>query len=140
MERFHQWCRQQQQSRGLHGAALVNPPSDSPFWLAALDVGRHNAIDKVWGFCLRQGVAPRGRILLFSGRLSAEVLIKTAKMAVPVILSNAAPTSLGVELARSLGVTAAVVGHDALTVYSHPERIQGPTQLRTESTSSNPLP
>ena len=83
-------------TRGVHTSAL----SDGRQILAvAEDVGRHNTIDKLWGYCLAQGIDPAGQVLLATGRISSEMLNKAAKMRVPVVASRTSPTSLSVRLA-----------------------------------------
>ena len=107
---------------GVHNAALFG--SDGTLSLLRMDIGRHNALDKLYGYCLRNGVPMEGKVLAFSGRVSSEVLLKAAKMRCEVLLSKSAATDLAIELAGELGIT--VVGfirNRSLNVYSHPERI-----------------
>ncbi|PSR34955.1 MAG: formate dehydrogenase accessory sulfurtransferase FdhD [Sulfobacillus benefaciens] len=114
---------QQQHSGGLHAAGLGS--QDGALRVARMDVGRHNALDKVYGWSLIQQQDIRSLVVVFSGRLSSEVLIKVARMGIGIVISNAAPTSLGIELATMLGITTVgfVRSHE-LSVYSYPERIQ----------------
>jgi FdhD protein len=103
-------------SRGIHGAALADP--DRILFMAE-DVGRHNAVDKVAGEALLKGVPTRDRILLNTGRVSSEMLLKGARMGVPLVVSRTSPTEMAVSLAEQLGVT--VVGylrHDAFNLYA----------------------
>lgn len=108
---------------GMHISALA----DGEKLLAiARDVGRHNTLDKIWGCCLFGDIDTRGRILLTTGRLSSEMVVKSAKMGVPIAASLNSPTSLAIELGNRLGVT--IVGYvrgTRLSVYSHPERLGG---------------
>lgn len=69
------------------------------------DVGRHNTVDKLAGYCLRREVPMQDRILLTSGRVSSEMLTKAARMGTPVVVSRTASTSLAVDLARAWNVT-----------------------------------
>lgn len=106
---------------GVHNAALFG--ADGELLLARSDIGRHNALDKIYGHCLRQRVPMTGTTLAFSGRVSSEVLLKAAKMRCEALLSKSAATDLAAELAEELGIT--VVGFirgDSLSVYSHAER------------------
>lgn len=106
---------------GVHNAALCSP--EGPI-VTRSDIGRHNALDKVYGYCLLHRVSTRNAIVAFSGRLSSEVVLKTAKIGAAVLLSNAAPTDLGLKLAAELGLTAAgFVRDDRMNVYTHTERI-----------------
>jgi len=103
-------------SRGIHGAALADP--DRLLFMAE-DVGRHNAVDKVAGEALLKGVATRDRILLNTGRVSSEMLLKGARMGTPLVVSRTSPTEMAVTLAEQLGIT--VVGylrHDSFNLYA----------------------
>ncbi len=111
-----------QHSGGLHAAAWS--AHHEKLDVVRMDVGRHNALDKVYGWSLIENVSTANGIVVFSGRLSSEVIIKVAHMGVGLIISNAAPTSLGLELAESLNITTIGFTRDEeFSVYSHPERI-----------------
>jgi FdhD protein len=69
------------------------------------DIGRHNAIDKIFGECVLKDIPTDDRIIITSGRISSEILLKVAKRNIPIIISKSAPTDLGVKLANDLGVT-----------------------------------
>jgi FdhD protein len=87
-------------------------------------VGRHNAIDKLWGRCLVEKIATRDRILLSTGRISSEMLSKAARMAAPVVASHTSPTTLSVALANAWGVTlAGYVRRGSLSLYAGRERV-----------------
>jgi FdhD protein len=108
-------------SGGVHGSAL----SDTKNLLAvAEDIGRHNTLDKIQGECLLKGLQTRDRLLLSTGRISSEMLLKAVRMQVPLIVSRHSPTGTAVSLAHEMGI--ALVGHaraDRLSIYSHPERL-----------------
>lgn len=106
---------------GAHSAALCRPDSFVFFYE---DIGRHNAVDKIFGRCFLDGISYSDKILVFSGRISSEILIKVAKMGIPIIVSRSAPTELAVKLADNLGIT--VVGfarEGRLSVYTHHKRV-----------------
>lgn len=107
---------------GVHNAALCD---QNGILIARLDIGRHNALDKIYGHCLQNGIPLDDKVIVFSGRVSSEVLIKTAKIGCQIVLSKSAPTELALDLADQLGIT--VVGfirNRSLNVYTHSERIR----------------
>lgn len=109
------------QTGGLHNAAISDGKT---FYIHRSDIGRHNALDKLYGYCIQQDISIRDKVLIFSGRISSEILIKAAKIGVGFILSKSAPTNLAIELANDLNITAVgFIRNDSFNVYSHPERI-----------------
>ena len=110
---------------GVHASALADTKN---LLVVAEDIGRHNTLDKIQGECLLSGLSTRDRLLLSTGRISSEMLIKAAKMQVPVVVSRHSPTGSAVSLARDMGI--ALVGQaraSRLSVYSHAERLGCPT-------------
>jgi len=106
---------------GVHAAALTDGKTLTAF---AEDLGRHNAVDKVIGRRLRAGAALAGQALLSTGRLSADVLAKAARVGIPVVASHGAATSRAIELAQAAGI--AVVGFARgrkMNVYTSPWRL-----------------
>ncbi len=69
------------------------------------DVGRHNAVDKIAGYMFQHGVGGADKILYTTGRLTSEMVIKTAQMGIPVLASRSGFTAWGVEIARQVGLT-----------------------------------
>jgi len=89
---------------GLHATGLFTP--DGELLCVREDVGRHNAMDKVVGWALREGIVPlHPRVLCVSGRLSFELVQKAAVAGAPVLVGVGAPTSLAVRLADDRGLT-----------------------------------
>jgi FdhD protein len=86
----------------IHGCVLCR--EDSPL-VYMEDVGRHNAVDKVAGWMFRNGVEGGDKIFYTTGRLTSEMVIKTARMGIPILVSRSGFTAWGVELARSIGMT-----------------------------------
>lgn len=111
-------------SRGVHSAGL----SDGKVVLALTeDIGRHNAIDKLMGVCMVQGIETSGRILLATGRISSEMLQKGARMGCPIIASRKSPTSMSIAMAKVLNITlVGYVGRGSMRVYTGPERLGYP--------------
>jgi FdhD protein len=87
---------------GVHSAALCDTENILVF---SEDIGRHNAIDKVFGECMLKDIPAAGRLIITSGRVSSEILLKVTRRNVPLLISKSAPTNLGVRLADDLGVT-----------------------------------
>ena len=103
-------------SRGIHGAALSD---GERLLVVAEDVGRHNAVDKVKGEALMRGIPTEDRILLSTGRVSSEMLLKAARMGVPLVASRTSPTEMAVALAEQLNVTiCGYVRGDSLNLYA----------------------
>jgi len=89
---------------GLHAAALFNATGE--FVALREDIGRHNAVDKVVGWALLQGMIPlSSHVLLVSGRGGFEIIQKAIIAGVPIVASVSAPSSLAVDLARELNLT-----------------------------------
>lgn len=110
---------------GVHAAGLFTPAGE-PLCVRE-DVGRHNAVDKVVGWALREGRLPLRDVLLqVSGRASFELVQKASMAGIPLLSAVSAPSSLAVDLAADAGIT--LVGFsrdDRATVYTHPERLRG---------------
>ena len=87
---------------GVHSAALCDTKNILVF---NEDIGRHNAIDKIFGECMLTDIPTDDRIIITSGRVSSEILLKVAKRNIPILVSKSAPTNLGVRLANGLGIT-----------------------------------
>ena len=108
-------------SRGTHSAALA----DAAGLLAVReDIGRHNCLDMLSGYCLLNDLAGGDKLLLRTGRVSSEIVAKIWRMGVPVAASLSVPTDLAVRIARRAGITlVGAVRRPVLTVYTHPDRI-----------------
>lgn len=107
----------------VHSAALWDGEKRIILFQAE-DVGRHNAVDKVIGAALFGDVGLGDKILLSSGRLSAEIAGKCARWRIPALASHAAPTSRAVDIAERAGIT--LVGFlrgGGFNIYAHPQRI-----------------
>ena len=108
-------------THGVHSAALCDGENILIF---AEDIGRHNAIDKIFGKCLMEDISTKDCTIITSGRLTSEILHKVAKRGVPFIISISEPSNLGVKLAAMLGLTLiASAGVKRMNVYTGRERV-----------------
>lgn len=111
-----------QETGGVHNAALC---TSNQMLISKTDIGRHNALDKIYGYSLMNKIPMRDKILAFSGRISSEVLLKVAKLGAGIILSKSAPTELALRMAEDLNITAVgFIRGKSMNIYTHPERIE----------------
>lgn len=121
MRQFQEKSSLFKKTGGVHSAALCNLGEIEIF---TEDIGRHNAIDKIFGQCLLKGISTEDKVILTSGRISSEILIKVAKGKIPIIISRAAPTDLAVGLAEKMRVTLiGFVRGKRMNIYTHSFRI-----------------
>jgi FdhD protein len=112
-----------QRTGGSH-AAMMFDASGTPLFRCE-DMGRHNALDKLIGFCLLQDISPGDKILVSSGRASLEMVLKTAKAGFPLFLALSRPTSRAVEAAKYYNITVVDMAKGSNRIYSHVRRIEG---------------
>ena len=91
------------QSGGSHAASVFNKKGD--LLIVREDIGRHNAVDKVVGWLLNASKIKEATFLLVSGRISYEIVTKTFRAKIPILLAVSAPSTLAVDYAKELGVT-----------------------------------
>jgi len=121
MKEFQSRSLTYRETGGVHSAGLASPDGIVYF---NEDIGRHNAIDKVLGECVLKGTKSDNLVMITSGRVSSDILIKAARARIPIVISKSAPTDLAVRLARDLGIT--LVGFargSRMNVYSNEWRI-----------------
>ncbi len=107
---------------GVHSAALA---SGREVLFFSEDIGRHNAVDKLIGKAFLQGVATGNKVLVTSGRVTSEIMTKTGRNGIPVLISRAAPSCMAVNYAEDMGIT--LIGFargDRMNIYSWPGRIR----------------
>ena len=110
-------------TRGCHNSSLCTPEEMLYF---REDIGRHNAIDMIVGQCFLEDVPTDGKMIVSTGRVASEILLKAVRIGVPVLASTAVATSFSVELARKIGIT--LIGNiskDSFWVYNDQGRISG---------------
>jgi FdhD protein len=121
VKRFQHGSKVYLATHGVHSAALCDRKNILVF---SEDIGRHNAIDKIFGRCLLEDIPTNDRVVITSGRISSEILHKVARRGIPIIISISAPTNLGVRIADTLGITlVASVRGKRINVYTGTWRI-----------------
>ncbi len=110
---------------GLHATGLFD--ADGTVVIVREDVGRHNALDKVIGWALGEGLLPlAGRLLCVSGRLSYELVQKAAVAGAPILVGVGAPSSLAIDLAADRNITLGGFAREGrINVYSGEHRLSG---------------
>ena len=108
---------------GVHSAVMVDARGDLVAWFE--DIGRHNALDKLIGWCVLNKVDASDKILLFSGRVPREIIARAIRAGFPIVISPGAPTNLSIRLACDHGVTLIGFAKDGkFNVYTHSARIR----------------
>ena len=121
MKQLYQQQSLFQQCGGIHSSALCDRKQ---ILVIAEDIGRHNTLDKIIGECMMRRVPTKDDILLTTGRISSEMLLKAARMQAPIVVSRGSPTEHAVSLGNDLGIT--VVGYargKRLSVFSSNKRL-----------------
>ncbi|MDR0911426.1 MAG: formate dehydrogenase accessory sulfurtransferase FdhD [Methanobrevibacter sp.] len=111
-----------QKTGGVHVAGLITPEQEE--FIAIEDVSRHVAVDKVIGAAALKKLDLTNSYIVYSGRMPADMLIKIARVGIPLLASNAAPTVSGYAVAEKANIT--MVGFlrdNRFNVYTHPDRI-----------------
>jgi len=121
MKQLYQQQNLFQLGGGIHCSALCDRKQ---ILVVAEDIGRHNTLDKIMGECLMRRLPTQDRILLTTGRVSSEMLLKAARMQTPIIVSRGSPTERAISLGNDLNIT--VIGYargSRLSVFSGEERL-----------------
>lgn len=119
---------------GLHnktgGIHIVGLASADGIITRSEDIGRHNALDRVIGYALRNNIDLSGTYAICSGRISSEMIRKCLIANIPVVVSRGATTTLAIDIAAKTGIC--VIGFvrgSTMNIYTHPERVQGVSSL-----------
>lgn len=91
-----------ERTAGVHSAALIE---NDEILVYMEDIGRHNTLDKIAGYCLLNNIDMEGKIIAFSGRLPLEIVTKIHKMKIPIIVSKSCGTNKGIEYAKKNNIT-----------------------------------
>lgn len=111
---------------GVHNAALSDRSMENePLLLMFEDIGRHNTIDKLIGAAFLKHIDLADKYIVFSGRITSEIVIKAARASISLIVSKAAPTDLAVDLAEELNIaTIGFARKGRFKIYSHEEKVR----------------
>lgn len=110
-----------QATGGIHSGGIA---FQDEILLTSYDIGRHNVFDKLQGSAFRSGLNLENHVIFFSGRVASEILLKVAKMNVPILIARSAPTDLALAQAVALNITVVGFARDQrLNIYTVPERI-----------------
>ncbi len=121
MKEFNSKSELFKQTGGVHSCCVCGNDGINLF---SEDIGRHNALDKVIGKALMNNVKLRDKLVMTTGRISSDLIIKAAKAGIPIIVSHSAPTDLALSIAEATNVT--VIGFargNRMNIYCGEERI-----------------
>lgn len=120
MRKFNRYSEMFLETGGVHSCALSDGKDIEVF---ADDIGRHNALDKIIGEAVMRDIDFSDKVVITTGRISSEIMIKIAKRGIPAIISKSAPTQLAIDIAKDLGIT--VVGFargQKMNIYTNIDR------------------
>jgi len=120
MEKFDERSVIYHATHGVHNAAIASREEVLFFYE---DIGRCNAIDKVFGKCLLEWIDTKNKVLIISARVNSVVLSKVTLRGIPVVISSAAPTDVAILEAERLGITLVSLRNSIMNIYSCPFRI-----------------
>lgn len=110
-------------TRGCHNASLATPEKILIF---REDIGRHNAIDMICGECFLNSITTKDKLIVTTGRIASEILLKAVRLGVTILVSGSAATRLAIDLARKVDITlVGQVRQDRMIIYNSGGRIAG---------------
>lgn len=117
MKQFEENAETRNRTGGVHQAAIA---TEENILAAFIDIGRHNALDKLYGHLLKEKIPLQHTFILFSGRVSSEIVLKVSKIGVGMLIAKSAPTDLALKLADDLNVSVIGFAKEAsLNVYTN---------------------
>jgi len=123
MAQLHARSTLYQATRGCHNACLATPEKIMIF---REDIGRHNAMDMIGGQCFLENIPSGDKLIVTTGRIASEILIKAIRLGVPILASGAAATRFSIDLARKTNMTLiGKVEQGRIIVYNSGGRIAG---------------
>src|SRR5699024_8101525 len=129
MEQFESGAETHERTGGVHQAAIA---SNHAIIASYIDIGRHNALDKLYGYILEERLKLKDTCVLFSGRISSEVILKVSKIGIGIVIAKSAPTDLALRLADDLNITAiGFARENGFNVYTHESRVSNNTNQDT---------
>lgn len=102
MSEFNNKSELFKQTGGVHSCCIC---SDNNMLLFSEDIGRHNALDKIIGKALMNNIDLNDKLVMTTGRISSDIVVKVAKAGIPIIVSHSAPTSLALSIAKAANIT-----------------------------------
>ena len=106
---------------GVHSVAIFDKHKEIAI---CEDVARHNAMDKAIGHCILNEISLKDKVIVVSGRISLEMILKAAQTQIPIVISKSAPTNLSVELSKKLNITLiGFVRGKRMNIYTNSQRV-----------------
>ncbi len=124
LELMHKHLDSSPLHKSTGGTHVMSVATNDDIIYSCQDIGRHNALDKLYGYCLQNNINTSDKIFLSSGRISKEICFKAVKMGIKVFIARATVSSQAIDLARENNIT--VTGFtrgNRFNIYSHPHRI-----------------
>jgi len=107
-------------SGGVHGSALADKDK---ILIVSEDIGRHNTFDKISGEALLKNIDTKDKIILTTGRISSEMLLKASNMGIPIVCTLKVPTENSISMGKKLGITLiGQIKERNFVAFTYPER------------------
>ena len=129
MDRLFEFQNLYREVGGVHCSMITD---GEEILAIAEDIGRHNTLDKISGLILMKSLPLGRRILLTTGRISSDMLQKSARMGTSIVISRTSPSSLSIDMAKGLGIT--LIGYarrDQFNIYTNPDSFSQSDRLAT---------